>query len=295
MVGHAACIAVTLSALGWQAHPLPRPQCANVRAQRIARAIPRMDIEDDTFLVQSLTAMKSQYDELTTQLSDPGVVGDSDRFQRVSKERARLEKRVTVFDEYMAAKTGALEARELLSEESDPEIREMAKEEMSELEARQEELYKDLEILLLPSDPNDDKNVMIEIRSGAGGDEAAIWCGDLLKVYQKYAELQGWKVAPLTMQQSESGGFTQAVLEVKGDSVYSKLKYEAGVHRVQRVPATETQGRVHTSTATVAIMPEMTEVEVEIDPKEIQLCAPACDAPRGRGVPAAHAALADLG
>mmetsp|Transcript_17217 Transcript_17217/g.46576 ORF Transcript_17217/g.46576 Transcript_17217/m.46576 type:complete len:406 (+) Transcript_17217:44-1261(+) len=263
----AALVCLPLVA-SWHGSIVPRPPRA---AGALSRSAFCMEIDDDSFLTKSLGAMKEQFLQLTEQLSDPEVVADSRRLQDVSKERARLEKRVIAYDEYMSCKEGIVDAKEIIAEESDAELRDMAREEMRELETRQEELYKELEIMLLPSDPNDDKNVMVEIRAGAGGDEASIWTGDLVKVYQKFAETQGWQVSPLTLQQSDSGGYTNAVLQVTGDSVYSKLKYEAGVHRVQRVPATETQGRIHTSTATVAIMPEVSEVEVELDPKDLQL------------------------
>lgn len=233
----------------------------------------RMDVADDSFMVQSLSTMKTQFNQLTEQLADPEVVSDSQKLQEVSKQRAHLEKRVVKFDAYMQAKEHLREAREVLAEESDAELREMARDEARELEAALEVLYDELQILLLPTDPNDDKNVMVEIRAGAGGDEAAIWTGDLVKVYQKYADTQNWQIVPVNLQQSENGGYTLAILEIVGESVYSKLKYEAGVHRVQRVPATETQGRIHTSTATVAIMPEVSDVEVVIDAKDIQMCA----------------------
>ena len=232
-----------------------------------------MEIVDDSFLVKSLTAMKQSFNELTEQLSDPAVVDDSARMQQVSKDRARLEKRVVVYDAYQSAKTQLADARAMLQEEADAELREMAREEMRGLEAEMQRLYDELQLLLLPSDPNDEKNVMLEIRAGTGGDEAAIWAGDLVKVYQKYAESQRWTISPVTLQTNEAGGYSNAVLELKGDAVYSKMKYEAGVHRVQRVPATETQGRIHTSTATVAIMPEVSDVDVKIDPKDITLYA----------------------
>ena len=152
-------------------------------------------------------------------------------------------------------------------------MREMAREEQRDIEAQLEELDERLKVLLLPRDPNDDKNVMLEIRAGTGGDEAAIWAGDLLKLYSKYAQEQGWSAKVVSMSDSETGGCRDATVEIAGDAVYSKLKFEAGVHRVQRVPATETQGRVHTSTATVAIMPEVDEVSVEIDMKDIEMHA----------------------
>jgi peptide chain release factor 1 len=163
-------------------------------------------------------------------------------------------------------------ARQVLKEaNSDPELQEMAALEVQELEEKIEHLENRLKILLLPRDPNDDKNIMLEIRAGTGGDEASIWAGDLLRMYSRYADVQGWRVKLVSESLGEMGGFKEVILEIQGDSVYSKLKFEAGVHRVQRVPATEAGGRVHTSTATVAIMPEVDEVEIHIDPKDIEM------------------------
>lgn len=257
-------------AVGWQPPVARTNGCAHRRALSLRSAF-AMEIGDDSFLVKSLSGMKEKFNELTEQLADPEVTSNSARMQQISKERARLEKRVVVYDAYTSAKTQLAEARMMIQEETDQELRDMAREEMRELEAEQERLYEELQVLLLPSDPNDEKNVMLEIRAGTGGDEAAIWASDLVKVYQKYAESQSWTVSPVTLQSNEGGGYSNAVLELKGESVYSKMKYEAGVHRVQRVPATETQGRIHTSTATVAIMPEVSDVEIKIDPKDITL------------------------
>jgi peptide chain release factor 1 len=179
---------------------------------------------------------------------------------------------VNTFDLWKTTQQQLLEARQIVKESaSDPEMQEMAQMEVAELAEKSDSLEQRLKILLLPRDPNDDKNIMLEIRAGTGGDEASIWAGDLLRMYSRYAEGQHWRVKLVSESLGESGGFKEVILEIQGEQVYSKLKYEAGVHRVQRVPATEAQGRVHTSTATVAIMPEVDEVEIKIDPKDIEL------------------------
>jgi len=212
------------------------------------------------------------YEELGARLEDPDIMSDTDELLRVSKERAKLEDTVQAYNEYQMIQQQLAEAKEMFADSGDdPEMREIAREEMKELESALNALDERLKLLLLPKDPNDEKNVMLEIRAGTGGDEAAIWASDLMKLYMKYATSQGWSTRVISQSDSEAGGCKDVVIEVKGDSVYSKLKFEAGVHRVQRVPATETQGRVHTSTATVAIMPEVDEVTVEINPSDIEM------------------------
>ncbi len=226
----------------------------------------------EAYLLEKLVSVERTFNELTRKLADPDVATDPVEFQRVAKARSGLEETVTTFEAFRQAESDLAGARDILRESaSDPELREMAALEVEELEQRLQELEQRLTILLLPKDPNDDKNIMLEVRAGTGGDEAAIWAGDLVRLYSKYAESQGWRVKLLSESAGDMGGFKEAILEIQGDSVYSKLKYEAGVHRVQRVPATETQGRVHTSTATVAIMPEVDDVEIHIDPKDIEL------------------------
>uniref|UniRef100_A0A7S3REU4 Prokaryotic-type class I peptide chain release factors domain-containing protein n=1 Tax=Strombidinopsis acuminata TaxID=141414 RepID=A0A7S3REU4_9SPIT len=216
--------------------------------------------------------MRKVHDELTARLEDPSVQQNVEEMLRVTRERARLEAVVDALDSYEACQTRLADAKELFNDE-DTEMREMARAEMKEVEQQMEELDERMKVLLLPSDPNDERNVMLEIRAGTGGDEAAIWASDLLNLYQRYAKEQAWQVRVVSSSDSEAGGVRDVTLEIKGDSVYSKLKFEAGVHRVQRVPATETQGRIHTSTATVAIMPEVDEVTVEINPGDIEMHA----------------------
>ena len=204
-------------------------------------------------------------------MGDPDVATDHGEFQRIAKVRASLEETVITYESFRKAEQDFVESQQILKESDDPELKEMAAMEVDELSTTLTELEKKLQILLLPQDPNDDKNIMLEIRAGTGGDEAGIWAGDLVRLYTRYAERQGWRVKMLSETLAEMGGFKEAIIEVQGDRVYSKLKFESGVHRVQRVPATESQGRVHTSTATVAIMPEVDEVEVHIDPKDIEM------------------------
>jgi peptide chain release factor 1 len=225
-----------------------------------------------TYLLDKLKSVEQTYQELTRRLADPDITGNPNELQRVAKTRASLEETVNTYEEWQKVGEDLLGAKQILKESAgDPEMREMAAMEVEELNNRMQELENRLTILLLPRDPNDEKNIMLEIRSGTGGDEAGIWAGDLVRLYSRYAESQKWKVSLLSESLADMGGFKEAILEITGDNVYSKLKYEAGVHRVQRVPLTEASGRVHTSTATVAIMPEVDDVEVHIDPKDIEL------------------------
>jgi peptide chain release factor 1 len=225
-----------------------------------------------TYLLDKLKSVEQTYQELTRRLADPDITSNPNELQRVAKTRASLEETVNTYEEWQKVGEDLLGAKQILKESAgDPEMREMAAMEVEELNNRMQELENRLTILLLPRDPNDEKNIMLEIRSGTGGDEAGIWAGDLVRLYSRYAESQKWKVSLLSESLADMGGFKEAILEITGDNVYSKLKYEAGVHRVQRVPLTEASGRVHTSTATVAIMPEVDDVEVHIDPKDIEL------------------------
>lgn len=223
-------------------------------------------------MIRKLQSTKESYDGLGRELENPAVCGNAKELMRVSKARAALEPVVVAFNEWSDCNVELVELREMFAESGDDaEIREMARGEINAIEVRLGELEEELKVLLLPKDPNDEKNCMLEVRAGTGGDEASIWAGDLVRVYEKYAVTQGWSVATVSSSGGTDGGFKECILEVTGDSVYSKMKYEAGVHRVQRVPATEAQGRIHTSTASVAIMPEVDEVEVKIDKKDIVL------------------------
>ena len=226
----------------------------------------------EAYLIEKLNSVEQTFQELTRRMADPDVAKDPDEFQRIAKTRSSLEETVITYHQWQEAVEELAGAREVYKEaQGDPEMREMASLEVEELEQKLEQLEDRLKILLLPRDPNDEKSIMLEVRAGTGGDEASIWAGDLVRMYSRYAEGQGWRVKLLSESLADMGGFKEAILEIIGDQVYSKLKFEAGVHRVQRVPVTEAGGRVHTSTATVAVMPEVDDVEVEIDPKDIEV------------------------
>ena len=206
-----------------------------------------------------------RYEEVLNELSEPDVLNDQVRYQKLMKEQAELEPIVSKYKEYKEKKRGIEDSLAMLEEESDEELRELAKEELNQCKSSIEGIEQELRILLLPKDPNDDKNVIVEIRAGAGGDEAALFAADLYRMYCKFAESNRWKIDTLNSNENGIGGFKEIVFMINGLGAYSKLKYESGVHRVQRIPATESGGRIHTSTATVAIMPEVEDVEVEID------------------------------
>jgi peptide chain release factor 1 len=226
----------------------------------------------ETYLLEKLKSVEQTFHELTRRLADPDTAQNPDEYQKIAKSRSSLEEVVNTYETWKTATTELVGARQVLKEANgDPELQEMAALEVQELEEKLEHLENRLKILLLPRDPNDDKNIMLEIRAGTGGDEASIWAGDLLRMYSRYADTQGWRVKLVSESLGEMGGFKEVILEIQGDNVYSQLKFEAGVHRVQRVPATEAGGRVHTSTATVAIMPEVDDVEIHIDPKDIEM------------------------
>ncbi|MGB0562157.1 MAG: peptide chain release factor 1 [Spirulinaceae cyanobacterium] len=226
----------------------------------------------ESYLLDKLKSVEQTFNELNRRLADPDVVTNPDELQKVAKARASLEKTVLTYQDWQQTHEELAGAQEILKEsQDDPELHSMARSEVTTLEAKIEDLEQHLKILLLPSDPNDEKNIMLEIRAGTGGDEASIWAGDLVRIYSRYADSQHWKVGLVSESTGEMGGFKEAVLEIQGDRVYSRLKFEAGVHRVQRVPVTEAGGRVHTSTATIAVMPEVDEVEVKIDPKDLEI------------------------
>jgi peptide chain release factor 1 len=228
----------------------------------------------DGFLVQKLDSIKRTFDALTERLADPDLASDRKQMLDVSRERAAMEPTVEAYNTWKALdseKADLIEMDQSGEGAGDAEMRDMVREEIRGLEAQQQELEQAITLMLLPKDPNDDRNVMLEVRAGTGGDEASIFAGDLVNVYGKYAEQMGWKVSPISETEGDMGGYKTCDIQVTGDYVYSKLKYEAGVHRVQRVPLTEGGGRVHTSTATVAIMPEVDEVEVSIDPDDIEM------------------------
>ena len=219
-------------------------------------------------MIERLKAIEEKYNELTTNLSKPEVLSDIKKTLELSKEQASLKDAYDAYQNYKKIENDLEEAKEMTK---DPELGEFAKEEINRLNQEKEQLESKIEVLLLPKDPNDGKNVIVEIRGAAGGDEANIFAGDLYRMYTKYAEKEGWKIEVLSEEHSDAGGYPLVEFMVKGDNVYSKLKYESGAHRVQRVPVTETQGRVHTSTATVLVMPEAEEVDVEINPADLRI------------------------
>ena len=219
-----------------------------------------------------LENIRRSYLSLTERLGDPDVLADAALLRKIMSDRAQSEEVVAAYEEYVGLKEELQGATDLFQEAGDdPDMKEMARAEIKELGAQMNELEKKVTLLLLPKDPNDDRNILLEIRAGTGGSEANIFAGDLLDVYRKFILAQGWKAVEIESSAGDDGGYKSVTLDIKGDSVYSKMKWEAGVHRVQRVPATESQGRVHTSTATVAIMPECDEVDVKIDPKDIEM------------------------
>ncbi|MBE5977214.1 MAG: peptide chain release factor 1 [Paenibacillaceae bacterium] len=211
------------------------------------------------------------YEELMQELNNPSVAEDQNRFRKLMKEQADLADLVEAYTQYKKAKQTVEESVALLEEESDEEMRDMAKEELTDAKKRIEQLEQELKILLLPKDPNDDKNIMLEIRAGAGGDEAALFASELYRMYVNYAEAQRWKVELISVNENGIGGFKEVVAMITGKGAYSKMKYESGVHRVQRVPETESGGRIHTSTATVAVMPEAEDVDVVIEDKDVRI------------------------
>lgn len=222
-------------------------------------------------IVRKLEGLVERYEEVQVLLGDPEIIGKQDKFRALSKEYAQLEETVKCFQQYQQAiedESAALAMRE----DDDPEMRELAEEELTEAKARHETLSSELEILLLPKDPNDDKPCYLEIRAGAGGDEAAIFAGDLYRMYSRYAEQHGWRVSVVSVNEGEHGGFKEMIAHVMGDGAYGKMKFESGGHRVQRVPETESQGRVHTSACTVAVLPEIPEAEaIEINPADLRV------------------------
>lgn len=222
-------------------------------------------------MFDKLETLLERYQEIQDELSDPMVVNDQNRFRKLMKEQNDLSEIVAKYREYKAAKAGIEESLQILDEENDEEMRELAKEELSECRQQLETTEGQLKILLLPKDPNDNKNVIVEIRGGAGGDEAALFAAELYRMYVKYAETRRWKIEMMNLNENGIGGFKEVIFMINGQGAYSQLKYESGVHRVQRIPVTESGGRIHTSTATVAIMPEAEEVDVYVDPNDCKI------------------------
>ncbi|MBE7551289.1 MAG: peptide chain release factor 1 [Anaerolineales bacterium] len=235
-------------------------------------------------MLDKLAAVEARYNELLELMASPEIVSKPDLLQKYGQEQASIERLVETYRRYQAVLTQLDEARAMLGDGLDDDMRVMVKEELDSLENEQVDLEEKLRVMLLPKDPNDEKNVIVEIRAGAGGDEAGLFAADLFRIYTRYAENQGWKTAVLSRNESGIGGFKEMIFQVNGRGAYSKLKYESGVHRVQRVPETESGGRIHTSTATVAVLPEMDEVEVEIDPNEVRIDIFRSTGPGGQSV-----------
>lgn len=221
-------------------------------------------------MIEKLAAIKDRFEEVGQLLVQPDAMADMKVYSKLSKEYKDLEKIVKVYDEYQNVVDNIASTKEVLQTEKDEEFREMAKMELDELVPRQEELEAEIKVLLIPKDPDDQKDVIMEIRAGAGGDEAAIFAGDLYRMYDRFIEGKGWSKELISLSEASSGGFKEIVFGVSGDDVYGSLKFESGVHRVQRVPVTESQGRVHTSAASVAVLPEVDEVDFELDMKDVK-------------------------
>jgi len=248
------------------------PSAMSIRSSTARSSKTTLSMAMDDAMRNRLDGITRSYQALTERLGDLDVIADSKLLMKVMSDRSKSESVVLSYEEYSTLSEELEGATELFQEAGDDaDMREMARAEMKEIETRLDELESEIQVLMLPKDPNDDRNIMIEIRAGTGGSEANIFAGDLVDVYRKYMSNQGWKVSTLEESRGDDGGFKSISLDVRGDMVYSKMKWEAGVHRVQRVPATESQGRVHTSTATVAIMPECDEVDVKIDPKDLEM------------------------
>ena len=222
-------------------------------------------------VMAQLESLEVRYEEIQEMMADPEVIADTKRYMEITKEEADMREVVQKFRKFKADKEEIAGNKEIIADGSDPELIEMAKMENSELEDEISQLEDEIKILMLPKDPNDDKDIIMEIRGAAGGDEASLFAGDLLRMYEKYAENQGWNVSIVDSEQTEVGGYKRVAIMITGNKVYSKLKYENGAHRVQRIPVTESAGRVHTSTATVAVMPEYKQVDIDLDPKEIRV------------------------
>jgi len=222
-------------------------------------------------MFEKLREIEARYDELESEMADPEIIADQPRYKKVTKAHSDLEDIVARYRELKKVMGEIQSTREMLRDKLDSELRELAEAELASLEEDKSSLEQKLKVLLLPSDPLDEKNVIMEIRAGTGGDEAALFAGDLFRMYSRYAERNGWQIESMSSNPTELGGFKEAIVMISGDRVYSRLKYESGVHRVQRVPETEASGRIHTSAATVAVLPEAEDVDIEIDPNDLRV------------------------
>ncbi|MFL6353993.1 MAG: peptide chain release factor 1 [Bryobacteraceae bacterium] len=237
-----------------------------------------------------LDEAETRYNQLTARMTDPAVINDGEQYRKIAKAESELTELVSKYRQWKRAQQELHDARAMLGE-NEPELRQMAEAEIVRLEPELAAIEQDLELLLLPKDPNDEKDVVLEIRKGAGGDEASLFAGEIFRMYTRYAEEQGWRVEITSLSESSVGGLNEVIALISGKRVYSRLKYESGVHRVQRVPATETQGRVHTSTITVVVMPEADEVDVQIDPKDLRIDTFCSSGPGGQSVNTTYSAV----
>jgi len=242
-------------------------------------------------MFERLDQLEKRYDELTAALASPEVMNDSSKYQKTAKAHAEISETVEKYREYKDLKKGIADSRAMLADEKDPEMRAYAEEELASLEARVGGVEEALKVLLLPKDPNDDKNIILEIRAGTGGDEATLFADEMFRMYSRYAETQGWKVEVLSTSESSVGGLKEVIAIIEGTRVFSQLKYESGVHRVQRVPATEQQGRVHTSAVTVAVLPEAEDVDVKIEAKDLRIDTFCSSGPGGQSVNTTYSAV----
>jgi len=242
-------------------------------------------------MLERLDQIEAKYDELTSQLSSPEIVNDSARYQKTAKAHSEVSEIVERYREYKALAKGIAESKAMVAAESDAEMRAYAEDELKQLEERMVQVEKELKLLLVPKDPNDDKNVVLEIRAGTGGDEASLFAAEMFRMYTRFAESMRWKVEVLSTSESGVGGLKEVIAIVEGKGAYSRLKYESGVHRVQRVPATETQGRVHTSAITVAVLPEAEEVDVKVEAKDIRVDTFCSSGPGGQSVNTTYSAV----
>lgn len=240
--------------------------------------------------LDKLADIEQRFEDLTRQMADPEVIGDNEAYRKTARQQSELQEVVEKYREWKKVNSDLEGARQMLAED-DEELQAMAREDVERLEPTIESLEKELKLLLLPRDPNDEKNVIIEIRKGTGGDEASLFAGELFRMYLKFAETRRWKVDIVSASESEVGGMNEVIATVSGQKVYSFLKYESGVHRVQRVPATETQGRIHTSTVTVAVMPEADEIDIKIDPKDVRVDTFCSSGPGGQSVNTTYSAI----
>jgi peptide chain release factor 1 len=242
-------------------------------------------------MFERLDQIEARYEELTQALASPEVIGDSSKYQKTAKAHSEISAIVEKYREYKDLVKGIAESKAVLADEKDPEMRAYAQEELDKLEPRVAGIEEELKVLLLPKDPNDEKNVILEIRAGTGGDEATLFAAEMFRMYDRYAESQRWKVEVLSTSESGIGGLKEIIALIEGNRVYSRLKYESGVHRVQRVPDTEQQGRVHTSAVTVAVLPEAEEVDIKIDAKDLRIDTFCSSGPGGQSVNTTYSAV----